>query len=90
MENIAEIPARACAMPRFEDGAINLQELIRRLAKDVVNGIMDAEADQMCEATGNSRNGYRARSLKTCVGELSLRMPKLRSGSGGPTVPFLP
>ena len=73
MENIAEIPARACAMPRFEDGAINLQELIRRLAEDVANGIMDAEADQMCEATGNSRNGYRARSLKTCVGELSLR-----------------
>ena len=81
MENIAEIPARACAMPRFEDGAINLQELIRRLAEDVANGIMDAEADQMCEATGNSRNGYRPRTLKTCVGELSLRVPKLRSGS---------
>ena len=68
-------------MPRFEDGAINLQELIRRLAEDVANGIMDAEADQMCEATGNSRNGYRTRALKTCVGELSLRVPKLRSGS---------
>lgn len=81
MENIAEIPAHACAMPRFEDGAINLQELIRRLAEDVANGIMDAEADQMCEATGNSRNGYRPRTLKTCVGELSLRVPKLRSGS---------
>ena len=70
MENIAGIPAQACAMPRFEDGAINLQELIRRLAEDVANGIMDAEADQMCEATGNSRNGYRPRTLKTCVGEL--------------------
>ncbi len=81
MENIAEIPAQACAMPRFEDGAINLQELIRRLAEDVANGVMDAEADQVCEATGNSRNGYRARSLKTCVGELSLRVPKLRAGS---------
>ena len=81
MENIAEIPARACAMPRFEDGAINLQELIRRLAEDVANGIMDAEADQMCEATGTSRNGYRTRTLKTCVGELSLRVPKLRTGS---------
>lgn len=55
MENIAEIPAQACAMPRFEDGAANLQELIRRLAEDVANGIMDAEADQMREATGNSR-----------------------------------
>lgn len=81
MENIAEIPAQACAMPRFEDGAINLQKLIRRLAEDVANGIMDAEADQMCEATGNSRNGYRTRALKTCVGEPSLRVPKPRSGS---------
>ena len=51
---------------------------------------MDAEADQMCEAIGSSRNGYRTRSLKTCVGELSLRVPKLRSGSGVPTAPFLP
>ena len=42
---------------------------------------MDAEADQMGEATGNSRNGYGPRTLKTCVGELSLRVPKLRSGS---------
>ena len=75
-------------MPRFEDGAANLQELIRRLAEDLANGIMDAEADQMCEATGNSRNGYRTRSLKTCVGELFLRVPKLRSGSGVPTVLF--
>ena len=81
MESIAEVPAQACAMPRFGDGAINLQELIRRLAEDVANGIMDAEADQMCEATGNSRNGYRPRTLETCVGELSPRVPKLRSGS---------
>ena len=82
MENIAEIPARACAMPRFEDGAINLQELIRRLAEDLANGIMDAEADQMCEATGNSRNGYRTRTLKTCVGELSLHIADAAERAG--------
>ena len=82
MGSIAEkrIPETA-AMPRFEDGAINLQELFRRLAEDVANGVMDAEADQVCEATGNSRNGYRERTLKTCVGDLALRVPKLRSGS---------
>ena len=50
--------------------AINLQELIRRLAENLANGIIDAEAVQMCEANGNSRNGYRPRTLKTCVGEL--------------------
>lgn len=68
-------------MPRFEDGCTNLQELIRRIAEDVANGAMAAEAEQMLEATGNSRNGHRDRRLKTCVGDLSLRVPKLRSGS---------
>jgi hypothetical protein len=42
---------------------------------------MSAEADQLCEATGNSRNGYRKRKLMTCVGTLTLRIPKLRIGS---------
>lgn len=81
MESIAGgIPAQA-AMPRFEDGCINLQELIRRIAEDVACGVMAAEAEQMCEATGNSRNGCRDRRLKTCVGDLNLRVPKLGSGS---------
>lgn len=81
MERIAEGLPGQCALPRFEDGAINMQELIRGLAEQVANGIMDAEADQLCEASGNSRNGYRERRLKTCVGDLTLRVPKLRTGS---------
>ena len=31
-------------MPRFDDGAIDMQELLRRLAEQVVNAVMDAEA----------------------------------------------
>lgn len=82
MSSIADAAAAAAAaMPRFEDGSINLQELLRRLAKSVVNEIMDAEADQLCWGTGNSRNGYRERRPVTCVGTLALRIPKLRSGS---------
>ena len=42
---------------------------------------MDAEADQLGGGGANSRNGYRERSLATCVGTLTLRIPKLRSGS---------
>ena len=61
METIPETGMADLAMPRFEDGASNLQELFRRMAEDIVNGVMAAEADQMCEATGNSRNGYRDR-----------------------------
>ncbi|MDO4849384.1 MAG: IS256 family transposase [Coriobacteriia bacterium] len=83
MESIAEGAAAqaAAAMPRFDDGLINMQELLRLLAEQVANGIMDSEADQLCGETGNSRNGYRERMLKTCVGELTLRVPKLRCGS---------
>ena len=69
------------AMPRFDDGAIDVQELIRRLPEQVVNAIMDAEADQLCGGGANSRNGYRERVLSTRVGSLTLRIPKLRTGS---------
>lgn len=50
-------------MPRFDDGAIDMQELLRRLAEQVVNAVMDAEADQLCGGGANSRNGYRERGL---------------------------
>lgn len=68
MESLAESVREQPAMPRFEDGSVNLMELIRRLAEDVVNAIMDAEADQLCAGGANSRNGYRERNLVTCVG----------------------
>ena len=69
MSSIAEATiSAATGMPRFEDGSINLQEVLRRLAESVVNEVMSAEADQLCEATGNSRNGYRERTLTTCEG----------------------
>lgn len=85
MEIISEgMPSTAPApqsLPRFADGTINMQELIRSMAEMLTNEIMSAEADQLCESTGNSRNGYRERKLVTCVGTLTLRIPKLRSGS---------
>ena len=71
----------ATGMSRFEDGSINLQEVLRQLAEPVVNEVMSAEADQLYEAAGNSRNGYRERMLTTCVGTLTLRVPKLHTGS---------
>ena len=67
MESLAESVREQPAMSRFEDGSVNLMELIRRLAEDVVNAIMDAEADQRCAGGANSRNGYRERNLVTCV-----------------------
>ena len=69
------------AMPRFVDGAIDMQELLRRLAEQVVNAVMGTETDQLCGGLANSRNDYRERGLATYVGTLMQRIPKLRSGS---------
>ena len=60
MDSIAEQAVCAAAageMPKFADGSINLQELFRQLAESVINAVMDAEAEEMCSASGNSRNG---------------------------------
>lgn len=81
MEILSDPTQDMLAMPRFDDGAIDMQELLRRLAEQVVNAVMDAEADQLCGGGANSRNGYRERGLATCVGTLTLRIPKLRTGS---------
>lgn len=81
MEILSDPTPDMLAMPRFDDGAIDMQELLRRLAEQAVNAVMDAEADQPCGGGANSRNGYRERGLATCVGTLTLRIPKLRTGS---------
>ncbi len=48
--------------------------------EDMVNQIMDIQADELC-GEGNRRNGYRERVLVTPVGEITMRVPKLREGS---------
>ncbi len=45
MEILSDPTPDMLAMPRFDDGAIDMQELLRRLAEQVVNAVMDAEAD---------------------------------------------
>ena len=55
-------------MPRYENGCIKLRELILGIVEDVANGVMAVEAEQMREAIGNDRNGYRGRRLETCAG----------------------
>ena len=88
MEILSDPTPDMLAMPRFDDGAIDMQELLRRLAEQVVNAVMDAEADQLCGGGGNSRNGYRERSLATCVGTLTLRIPKPHSSPPSKTSEF--
>ncbi|MGO5392442.1 IS256 family transposase [Collinsella sp. LCP19S3_C9] len=60
---------------------VDIQSLLRPLAEQVANAIMDEEADHLCGDGANSRNGYRNRTPETCVGTLNLRIPELRTGS---------
>ena len=80
MDKIHVIAGGGALMPRFDDGMVNMTELIRVMAESLVNEIMDAQADEACES-GNQRNGYRERRLVTSVGTINLRIPKLRAGS---------
>jgi transposase-like protein len=41
---------------------------------------MDWQADELC-GEGNRRNGYRERRLVTVLGEITMRIPKLREGT---------
>ena len=79
MDKIHEIAADGAQMPRFDDGMVNMAELIRVMAEPLVNEIMGAQADEACEA-GNRRNGYRERRRSTSFGTSNLRIPKLHAG----------
>lgn len=80
MDTLAAIGAGAPEIPRFDDGMVNINELVRTLAEALVNEIMDAQAEDAC-AEGNQRNGHRERRLLTSVGRITLRIPKLRRGT---------
>ena len=72
MEIISEAAMAAMRMPRFEDGCINLQELIRQLAESVVNEIMDVinqfrASMRSFNVTDNSRSGTYDILLKVAV-----------------------
>lgn len=64
----------------------HLGELVRGSVEETLNKLLDAEADQMCnaaryersEARKDTRAGYYERGLHTKAGEVTLRVPKLR------------
>lgn len=80
MVKIHEIAADGALMLRFDDGMVNMAELIRVMAESLVNEILGAQADEACEA-GNQRNGYRERRFTTSVGTINLRIPSCARGA---------
>lgn len=87
MDKIHEIAGDGALMPRFDDGMVNMAELIRAMAESLVDETMGAQADGTREG-GNRREGHRERKLATGVGTINLRIPKLRAGSYFPEDPI--
>ncbi|MBR2681908.1 MAG: IS256 family transposase [Atopobiaceae bacterium] len=67
----------------------DLRGLAVRCVEAMINSAMSAQADELCgarynersEGRVNSRNGYRGRGLETTVGDVEIRIPKLRHGT---------
>ncbi len=64
----------------------HLGEMVRSTVEEILNDMLDAEADQLCrvgryertETRIDSRAGHYKRKLHTQAGEVELKMPKLR------------
>jgi putative transposase len=74
---------------QIDEGKIqaHLDEVVRNTVEETLNGLLDAEADQLCgarryersEGRKDTRAGSYERQLQTKAGEVSLKVPKLRS-----------
>jgi putative transposase len=64
----------------------HLDEMVRGTVEETLNGLLDAEADELCRAQRyerspdriDTRAGYYSRKLHTKAGEVEVKMPKLR------------
>lgn len=64
-----------------------LDKVVKGSIEETLNGLLDAEADELCQASKyerspdrqNTRAGYYTRTFHARAGELKLRIPKLRS-----------
>jgi transposase-like protein len=73
---------------QINEGAIrdHLGKLVRSTVEETLNGMLDAEANRLCNAENYQRSGARIdtraghyqRKLHTRAGEVALKVPKLR------------
>ena len=58
------------------------------MLESALDAIMGVRADMACEDGANSRSGCRGRGLPTPAGKITLRIPKLRSGTTSLRAPW--
>jgi transposase-like protein len=74
---------------RIDEGKVqqHVEEVVRTSVEEVLNGLLEAEADELCGARRyerspdrlDSRAGHYERKFVTKAGEVSLKMPRLRN-----------
>jgi putative transposase len=88
----AGMPKGKPELIRIDEGEIrnHLDQIVRGTVEETLNALLEAEADAICRASryersperADTRAGHYDRKLQTRVGEVTLKMPKLR------TLPF--
>ncbi len=90
MQNSTSAPAeqKLSNVIKIDEGQVrqHLGEMVRSTVEETLNGLLDAEADQLCnaqryehtEARTDQRAGHDQRKLHTKAGEVALKIPKLR------------
>ncbi len=73
----------------IDEGKIqsHVNGIVRSTVEETLNGLLDAEADQLCgagkyersEGRKDTRAGHYDRKLQTQAGEVDLKVPKLRT-----------
>ncbi len=88
MEDSRNLHKREAQVIRIDEGELkkHVSEIVRESVEDTLNGLLEAEADNLCHARRYERNSQRAstraghytRNLQTTAGEVHLNVPKLR------------
>src|SRR5438876_6160578 len=89
MNSLPEEPAKVIPMIQVDQDQLHkhLDALVRDSVEQTLNALLDAEADELCGAKRyqrsperlDTRAGHYARALQTRVGEVELKVPKLRN-----------
>jgi transposase-like protein len=74
---------------KIDEGKVrqHVEEVVRQSVEETLNGLLDAEADELCGAKRyersierlDTRAGHYERKLHTKAGEVSLKVPRLRN-----------
>ncbi len=88
MKAIKEREKRKVPVIEVDDQELrsHVSEVVRQSVEETLNGLLEAEADALCQARRYERNAQRAstraghygRDLQTKAGTVQLKVPKLR------------